>query len=288
MKKIGIILTFVILANSTFAQFELLNTFSKKSHRVIDAVFSPNAKYIATCGYDKTILIRDNQGTIIKNLTNLKSISTSAIFSYDSEYLISAGEEKNITVWDFKKAIVRYTLEGHKKDINAIAVSKNGIIASVSSDKTIKLWDINNGKLLRSINAHDDDITAVCFNSDGTKLATGGKDERIKIWETNTGAMLTEIKEAGKSIRKIKYTPDNRFLISNSSFQIMIWNTANGLLDSKISNPHGVSKIKSIDISIDGEFILCSSFDKKFSIWNMKTANVQSGREIRSYIRFHQ
>jgi len=273
MKKISIIfLIGIFFINISSAQFDLLNSFKKSNHRVIDVSYSPDGNFIASCGMNNEIVVRDKQGDIVKSYKSKKLIKK-VLFTPDSKYIVFGGENKVVSVWDYESGNIRFTLTGHKKAIIAITVSSDNTIASISADNEIKIWNGNKGELLKTITPEDKKTLSIAFSSDGKMFVTGTSEGIISIYETSTFGVIRKIDKAGSGLKNVIFSKDDVFIVSSVNNDVKFWFIENGLLERHLENIHSQT-IESIDISNDGQFILCGSYDKTFSIWNMNKAKV--------------
>lgn len=275
MKKLVFLFVFIlsILENSN-AQFNLLNTYSKNGHRIIEIALSPDQSNIATCGTDKSIIIWDNQGNIVKKFTHLAFLTTHLEFSADAKFIIASGESKKVLIWDIEAGTTRFTLSGHSKNVTSISCSKDGLLATGSEDKTICIWEIKTGKIVNQIDAQIGKIVTLAFSGDGKNLAAAGSSSSIKIWDTNNWASKMEIKTPSQPSRFLKYSHDNNYIINASSNTICLWSAASGLMDNEIVAPFGKFRITSMDVSPDDNYIVAGSIVNTYGIWNMKRTGI--------------
>ena len=66
---------------------------------------------------------------------------------------------------------------------------------------------------------------AVAYNSDGSRLATGGWDQTIKVWDTQTNKALFTIKAHTGTVTALAFSPDGQFIASGSTDgTVKLWN----------------------------------------------------------------
>jgi WD40 repeat protein len=116
------------------------------SQWVYCVAFSPDGKWLATGGWDRTIKLRD--------ATN--------------------GEER-LTI---------FAHEGFVLDLAFSPDSR--CLASTSEDRSVRLWDVPTGRQIGVLHGHTDFVQAVAFAHDGTELASGGLEGTLKVWDRRT------------------------------------------------------------------------------------------------------
>jgi WD40 repeat protein len=106
--------------------------------------FSPDAKRLATSGWDKTIKVWDaTSGKEQLTLRGHEADARSVVFSPDGKRLASASGDKTVRIWDAATGKELLKLSGHAADVWGVAFSPDGKrLASASWDKTVRLWRV--------------------------------------------------------------------------------------------------------------------------------------------------
>ena len=104
---------------------------------------SPDGKWLATGGWDRTIKLRD-----------------------------AATGEEQLTIFGH---------EGFVLDLAFSPDSRS--LASTSEDRSVRLWEVPTGRPIGVFHGHTDFVQAVAFAPDGRELASGGLEGTMKVWD---------------------------------------------------------------------------------------------------------
>ncbi len=166
-----------------------------EGHRdaMYDAVLNRDQSILATCSYDKKIVLWDvATGKELRTLAG----HNGAVFDLD------------------------FSPDGT-------------IVASASADQTIKLWKVSSGERLDTLSQPLKDQYVVRFSPDGEYVIAGGLDNRIRVWKviSKTKPQINPLVysriAAEGSIIQLGFSPDGSRLVSIADDQTMkLWNTA--------------------------------------------------------------
>lgn len=159
---------------------------------VYAVLFTPDAKQVISCSFDKSIKIHDvADGKLVKEIKPAAAAGTAAP--------AFAG------LWP-RAAVPATSSVGHTDAVYAIALSPDGkTLASGSADRTVKLWNPATGELVRELKntldpklkdaAHPGYVHGLRFSADGKTLVTAGTAPRNKgylaTWNVADGKQLT-------------------------------------------------------------------------------------------------
>lgn len=177
------------------ARREALLTFNGHDDCIYAAVFSPDAKTLATSSYDKLIKLWDvATGKEVRTLKDHIDAVYALAFTPDGRRLVSGSADRSVKVWDPSTGERLYTMSEATDGINSVAVSPNGKLAAAAGlDKSVRVWELGEKepKLLNSLMAHEDVILKLAWSPDGKTIASAAADRTIKLLRA---ADLTELK----------------------------------------------------------------------------------------------
>ena len=253
-----------------------IRTFSGHTAFVSSAVFSPDERYVLSCGMDKLIILWDrDSGKQIKTFKGHTKGVFSAVFSPDGQHIASGGMDNTINIWEVSTGRLLAQFSGHTAAVRSLAYSPDGkLLASGSWDKTIKLWDAVTGTELRTFNGHTAEVNAVAFSPDGKHLlSAGGKDKTVKYWDIDSSQELATLTGHTNVVSSVAFSPDGRTAASGSwDRTVKLWNLADA--SELKSLPAGEVSVFSIAFSPDGRYLLAGS--RNMSLWN-----IAAGKEVR-------
>jgi WD40 repeat protein len=181
----------------------LANPLYEHSGTVLDVVFSPDGRWLASSSGDRTIALHDMQRSNVSP-TMLEGHTDSVLriaFSPDSRLLASAADDASIRLWDLTRTPpVSRRLLGHAFYASAVAFSPDGRqLASGGGDGTVRLWDpASAAPFPEPLRAHQGVVWTLAFSPDGRTLLSGGSGKdggALVFWDLNVDHWIAWARE---------------------------------------------------------------------------------------------
>lgn len=295
MKYKLIIIFFII--NSLFSYCQENNIKPYKvlkghDHKVQDAFFSPNGKFIISHGWDNTVKIWD-----VKTFSEIRTLKGHtdqvwcAAVSPNNKLIASGSMDRTFIIWDIEtgekikqvkispsfvitKGLIS-ELDGKiQNSIYSVSFSPNGKnLALASADKLVRIWDIENSVFIDTLDGqHLTNWMWSRYSPDGKYLISGStgswnKDGVKVIWETETYKQVSRIVMSGN----ILFTENNELGIYTGNNSMNYYNLSNGNLLTQRTFPDFSG---SLNMSPDNKFIVSCNEDSYIILRNINTQKI--------------
>ncbi len=279
MKKTSLLRSFIIMgiiAVTSMSSLPLLaqedfvkvQTLGGHSGRIFSVAFSPDGKYFATGGDDKSVKIWKFDNGKFTEILNMKgkNPSASVTFSKDGKFL-AAVDGKLITVWtpngdNFSEV---QKLKGHSNMIYRLDFSPDGnFLVSASSDKKVIVWKLSGSKFKKDQTLKESDkVYSAAFSHDGKSIATGSMDNTIKIWELSGKKFKKTQTLTGHSMYAfgLDFSPDGNFIITGSGDKsTKLWKQENGKFSEVQTILDEEDPVAGVGFSPDGKYAVSGTF----------------------------
>jgi WD40 repeat protein len=209
-----------------WGQHALVSTLEAHMGTVTSVAFSPDGKWLASGGVDRTVCIWNAAtGQLRATLTEPQDIVLSVSYSPRGDLLASAGYDRAVRLWNADDLKPVAALRAHESAVRAAVFSPDGQrLASGGDDRVIIVWDVATGQPIAKLEGHGAPITSLSFNRSGTAIASASSDGSIRLWEVEAGKPATTLESSGGAARSVAFLQgDDRITAGFDAGGFAIW-----------------------------------------------------------------
>jgi WD40 repeat protein/serine/threonine protein kinase len=167
---------------------------------VYAVAYSPDGKWLATGGWDRTIKLRD-----------------------------AASGEERLTIFGHAGFVLDLAFSPDSRTL-----------ASTSEDRSVRLWEVPSGRQTGVFHGHTDFVHAVAFAPDGRELASGGLEGTLKVWDRRTSLPVVFDQHTGWVVRLAFRRDGRRVVSEAGPFRVERettkgWDPATGVSDPSLN-----------------------------------------------------
>jgi U4/U6 small nuclear ribonucleoprotein PRP4 len=196
-------------------------------------------------------------------------------------YLASASFDTTWRLWDLETQKELLLQEGHSREVYSIAFQGDGaLLASGGYDSIGRVWDLRTGRTIMVLDGHIRGITGLAWHPDGYRVLSSSGDASVKVWDVRMVRCTATIGAHKKLVSDIRFfrgngtssgfpnemkTQGTYFVTGGFDGDVRIhssddWAFVKGL------GAHS-SSVTSVDVSLDGRFIVSSGQDRTCKLW---------------------
>lgn len=253
------------------------NTFQHHKKGVLNFVYCPELKLVASCGEERKIALWDPFSKTVAYLAGHNSAVIDLALNRDKNQLISLGTDKIVKVWDIRtfqcvQTIVDKTIYRPENRLTGLYFNPR-INSLILTSKKINIWPFKAAEELPT--SHESTVTCVLFNKNFNCIISADEESTVHVWDINQNTLLFKFMEAhnGNRITAMSLDSSGRRLITGShDGSIKMWNFSNGQCLREFNydhEPKEVSKMAFIgnDSSTKVQQIISVGWDKCLYIW---------------------
>lgn len=173
-------------------------------------------------------------------------------------------------------------LSAHRQGVYGFSyIAHQNILISTGGDGSIALWDIPSFDLIRQIPFGETKIRRIALSPDGKEIALASADGFIRILDTEFFNEIQTISAHEGGAVCCAYSPKKPVLYTGGrDGYLRIYNRKEGY-NRLIELPAHYTSIYSIALSPTEDFLVTTSRDKSFKIWDLPTLEVIEKIEAR-------
>lgn len=170
-----------------------------------------------------------------------------AKFSPDGKWL-AVFSEKEGQIVNIETGKILFNLNTYKEKIEFLNWSPTSRLFAVGTENfTVDVWNIESGKIENSFKIHEkkkgfwaiDDAAlhtiAAEFSKDEKRLLTNCNDQEAEYWDLQNRKLIYSFINSYNPIRHANFSPDGKWIITRSSEETFLWNSANSAFVTSFS-----------------------------------------------------
>jgi WD40 repeat protein/serine/threonine protein kinase len=234
--------------------------------------YSPDGKWIASAGWDHSIIIWDAlTGQERLRIKERPDAIYGVAFSPDNEHLAFGGDDRRLHIWDLTIGRELLSCDGHTEGVTSVAFSPDGRrLVSGSRDRTVRIWDATTGRLLRTLTGHESMVSSVAYSPDGKRIGSASFDRTARLWDAVEGKEILALRGHEGVIYAAAFRPDGRQLVSAGGDKtVKIWDLANGRQLHSFGGYNAA--VHGVAVSPDGSRLAAGGADRTVKLWDLNT-----------------
>lgn len=190
---------------STIGVWQIFDVNSRAILRTLDSHKQPvhiskfsslSPTQVLTCSDDTAAKVWDipSQTSICTFFDHTDYVRTGQFSTCNPNLVLTGSYDSTVRLFDSRTGECEMTMGGSSSSsgpVEQVLMYPSGTAVVSSAGPIIRIWDIiAGGRCLRAISNHQKTVTALTFNSDASRLLTGGLDHMVKVYDVSTYNVL--------------------------------------------------------------------------------------------------
>jgi hypothetical protein len=194
------------------------------NHLVLAVAFAPDAKTLASAGWDETVRVWDvAHGKELRKLKAHRYMVGSVAFAADGEMLVSFGaSDDRLRLWDAArgKPLCRFASDNYR----AAAFAPDGKFLAAATRSEVIVWELASANVFVRLSAGGRGHAGIHFSADGRTFWANESDAAVCLWELDSGLVRLRLHESKPLAGPFAVSPDGRLLASaRADGSVLLW-----------------------------------------------------------------
>jgi WD40 repeat protein len=201
-------------------------------------------------------------------------------YSADGRYIVTGEESGNLGIYDAQGKLVQHQDTFSENDtLNCARFTPDGdkVVITTNGSYAPRVMNWRTGKEPVTLAASDQTLLTVAVSPDGKTVAAGDRTNRVIVWDLSTGKIVRRLTAGSPdyAIVRTAYLP-NSTMIAAASSDGTVRLFGSGDAPSRTIGRPGLSSLRAMTISRDGQLLVTASVDHMLHLWRLS-----DGSEVR-------
>jgi len=257
------------------------------TERVWTVQFDPSGEHVFAGGNEGFVVMWNIETGAVRRFTGHEDDVTTLDISPDGSLLLTGSNDRTVRLWDIATGDPIGEPFTFGDSLRSVVFSPDAMadMFVVGAGSQILLYDRAEGTLIREFVGHTNRVNTLAFNTDATRLASGGGDGSVRIWNVNTGDSIHVMRGHQSQVRSVQFGQnDRRILSSSADTTLRLWDVRTGLEVRRFEGH--ADWVNQAVLSPDGRRAVSGAWDETLRTWFIHDVRSLAGwtRENR-YVR---